>query len=685
MRKIKLLLAVAILFLVSAQHAYGLNLGSSDSFSALDTVAHFETALKADALQDGQGINFSVIKPDGTVFKTGAIADSNGKAIAAIPDDETKVAGIYKVTSNVYPGTVTFKVFPGEMSARISRMYSTKEYVAANGADYAQVNVRITDEFSNALAFHEVKLVSNRTADKIVSISSETDENGVATFFVSSQEPGASTLSATDVTADTTVEGRQKIVFARAPGVYKAIGGDPQTILLAAVTPPSGFTIENMPATANINETLSFTVRAVDASSNTVADYTGQVTFLTTDPTSQSPAPYTFQVSDQGRKTFSLGLTFRTSGSQKLTVKDSANNLIKGEKSIEILAAAGNSGGQVRITKPATGTYSVKILAVEGEVTPNATVKIFDNGQQIAEVPANSSGRFSYTTALLRDGQHTFHIESNGVQSTPVTVTIDTTPAQIEDVQISRTELAPGDTFDLTIRTDPDINSIIATVGSSIIDLQPVPQNPGLYRGTLTAPAIDGQYTVNVVITDKLGNLSQPKEAGKIRVDSMLTGAASFSVPSKVQSVQAAPGNGRVNLTWSASQSDVGVALYRIYYGTDQNKLNLIVNTMDAKTTWYIPNLQNGTTYYFRVAGVDKNGNQGDLWSDMVNSAPSSSAVNAEEASQTPVLCEPGPCPQAGLPPTSPEDGPEVIGMVIAALLGGGAIKFFKKKAKLFC
>ena len=684
MRKIKLLFAVAILFLVSAQNVYGLSLGSSGSFYALDTVAHFETALKAEALQAGQVINFSVVKPSGTAFKAEAIADSNGKATAVISDDETKVAGIYKVTSNVYSGTATFKVFPGEMNAKISRMYSTKEYVAANGADYAQVNIRITDEFSNALAFHEVKLVSNRMADKIVSISSETDENGVATFFVSSQESGISTLSATDVTADTTVEGRQKIVFVRSSGVYKAIGGDPQTILLAAVTPPTGFTIENMPATASVNETLSFTVKAVDASGSAVSDYTGQVTFTTTDPTSQSPAPYTFQLSDQGVKTFSLSLTFRTIGSQKLTAKDNANNLIKGEKSIEILAAAGNAGGQVRITKPATGTYSVKTLAVEGEVTPNATVKIFDNGQQIAEVPANSSGRFSYTTALLQDGQHTFHVESNEVQSSPVTVTIDTTPAQVEDVQLSRTELAPGDTTDLTVRTDPDINSIQATVGDSIIDLQPVSQNPGLYRGTLTAPATDGQYSVTVIITDKQGNLSQPKEVGKIRVDSTLnSGAASFSVPSKVQSVQAVSGNGRVTLTWSASQSDVGIALYRIYYGTDQNKLNLIVNTMDARNTWYVPNLQNGMTYYFRVVGVDKNGNEGDLWSDMVSSAPNSSAVNVQTSvvSQMPVLCEPEPCPEAGLPPASPEDGPEVIGMVIAALLGGGVIKFFKKKA----
>lgn len=682
MKEIKIFLTIFASLILLAQSPVAFAINNLNTLGALDTVANFETVLKANSVPAGTEVVFNVQKPDFKTVNISAFADSSGGANAIFPDTETKMSGIYRVKTNLNLGETSFQVFPGNMDKSESTVRANKEFVAADTVDFAKVEVRAADEFGNPLSSHEIKLVSNRSEDKVIAIASETDDKGVAVFYVSSSAAGVSMLTATDESEDVTIDARAKVVFFRpSKNVYKAIGGNPDLVLLAVANTVARFEIENMPATANTNETISFTVKAVDATGNVANSYTGQIVFVPSDAAAQFPTPYTFRASDQGRKTFDLGLTFKTAGTQKLLVQEKDNGSIKGEKTIEILSAPGGGAGQVRITKPATGTYSTKTLAVEGEVSPNARVQIFDNGQQIAEVTANSSGRFAYTTPLLNDGQHTFHVGSSGVQSTPVVVTIDTTPAQISEVNIEKQQLGPGETTEITIRSDADVSTIQVTVGEMIIDLTPDSQNAGLYRGILTAPAQDGEYPINAIVTDKQANVAPAKEVGKLQVSSdfgSVTG--SFSAPSKVQTITSAAGNGKVTLNWSAAQADSGIALYRIYYGTDPEDLNLVSNTTTSETTWAVMNLQNGTKYYFQVVGVDTEGNEGDVWSDMVSSTPSSTAGESEG---TPVLCDPGPCPpDAGYAPSTPEDGPEIFGVIIASIVGSFGVRFFRRKRR---
>ncbi len=677
---LRLFLISLLAFVVSAQPVR-----ASFDFSrlaALDTVAGFETVIKLNGFSSGQNLAVRITRPDGSEILKQAAPDVNGSARAAVTSDETKSAGSYRVAVDGFSDTATFEVFPGEISQTVSGIYAAKAFAAANGVDAVKVNVRIADDFGNPLEFHEVKLISSRASDRIFQETAETGSDGVASFLVSSSEVGVSTFTATDESASETIASRLKIVFFRAKGVAKAVGGDPETILLAqSGANVARFEIDNLAASLNVNETVSFRVKAVDASGAAVNSYAGTIIFSSTDPNAQLPSAYTFQPADQGQHTFDLGLSFRTVGSQKITVQQQGNALIQGEKTVTVTTPqTGGSAGQVRITKPATGTYSLKILEVAGEAAPNAKVKLFDNGQEMTEVQANSAGRFSFNTPLLQDGQHIFSASSSGVQSESVTVTIDSTPARVEQFDISKTNLAPGESVEISVRSDPDLNSIQATMGDFITDMESDLQNPGIYRGTLTAPSQDGEYTINIIITDKVGNVSPASEVGKIRVDAGLQPPQipSFSVPSKVQGVQAYPGNAAVQIAWQAAQAAAGIAQYRIYYGTDPARITLVTNTTDSKTTWIIPNLQNGTKYYFQVVGIDTNGNEGDNRSDIVNATPSPDAVLPGGGS--PVLCDPMPCPAAPPPPSTPEDGPGVFGMVIAALVGSGALRFFRKR-----
>lgn len=703
MNKMKYLKEISRLFLASLVIAAITNVNtvlasSPVTVTALDTVSNFGTVIKASGAAPSSHITFDIKKPDGSSLSVPADANSSGEAQATLGDKETRLAGTYQAVLAETRETANFTVFPGDMNPNASGVYVQKSPVQANGFDSTLVTVRIVDEFTNPLPFHEVKLTSNRGADGILEQSSETDKHGLLFFHVNSTIPGISILTALDTTAGQPLNARPQIFFSKPATVFASVGGDPETILLAQGNGGSiatAFKIENMPATATVNDALNCTVSAVDSLGNTVASYLGKITFTSTDQNATVPSPYTFAASDQGKHTFNLGLTFSTTGTQKLTVQEQGSPTVKGEKTVTITNVQHNVAGEVKITKPATGTYAVSTLEIAGEANPNASVKINDNGQQIAEVQADSGGRFFFTTAQLTDGNHTFQAQSLGVQSESVPVTVDTTPAQVQDVSIDKTNLAPDETTGITVRSDPDLNSIQATVDQLIVDLKQDDKNPGVYRGILTAPAQDGEYTVNIIITDKIGNSTGPKEVGKLRVDASLkqggNGVTTFSVPSVVKNVKALPGNSRVTLMWSPAQAEAGIAFYRIYYSTDPQNLQLVVNTKDSNTTWYIPNLQNGTTYYFQVVGVDTQGVEGDNRSDVVSAAPSATATNTGGANGNgnlgganyPVLCDPGPCPpNAPTPNGIPQDGPEVFYMIAASLLGGGAYRLYRKRGR---
>ncbi|PJC37171.1 hypothetical protein CO046_01925 [Candidatus Peregrinibacteria bacterium CG_4_9_14_0_2_um_filter_53_11] len=459
-----------------------------------------------------------------------------------------------------------------------------------------------------------------------------------------------------------------------------AIGGDSEPTLLAQASPVgevSEFQIDNLPASASVNDRLGFRVSALDSHGQVVAGYSGTVIFTSTDVNAELPTPYTFGASDQGRKTFDLGLAFRTVGQQQLIVADQSDTLITGRVNVQVAAPGSELGsGDVRITKPATGTYSVNTLEIAGEAFPNTRVKLYDNGQQIAEIQSNSSGRFTYNTSLLVDGRHAFGAESNGVQSTVVSVTIDSTPAQIESVTIADRAVAPGGVTTITVQSDPDLNAIQATLGDYITDLDPSADNPALYVGQLRAPTVQGDYTVNVILTDSVGNVAPALEVGRVRVDAGLQtgGEFSFVVPSKVTNVRLSSTATGVQLTWDPAQAEAGIDHYRIYFGPNPDELDSVIDTEGTTTVAEITDLQKGAYYSFRLSAVDLNGNESDLLSDTV-------AARAGEGTGVPVLCDPSPCPpDMPTPNAIPEDGPGVLGMVVASLVGSAGLRRLRKK-----
>jgi len=74
----------------------------------------------------------------------------------------------------------------------------------------------------------------------------------------------------------------------------------------------------------------SVTVTAQDTDGVTRTDYTGTITFTSSDAAASLPANYTFVSGDEGVHTFTNGVTLNTSGEQSVTATDTSNSIITG-------------------------------------------------------------------------------------------------------------------------------------------------------------------------------------------------------------------------------------------------------------------------------------------------------------------------------------------------------------------
>jgi N-acetylneuraminic acid mutarotase len=118
----------------------------------------------------------------------------------------------------------------------------------------------------------------------------------------------------------------QGIYLNGSAGEFQTISGTASVNVVAAAA--VGFQIL-APAGATSGMAFDLTIIAVDLYGNTDTNYTGTVTFTTsdTDPAVVLPAYYSFTADDQGTYTFTGGFTLMTPGAWTITVADLANGL----------------------------------------------------------------------------------------------------------------------------------------------------------------------------------------------------------------------------------------------------------------------------------------------------------------------------------------------------------------------
>ena len=125
----------------------------------------------------------------------------------------------------------------------------------------------------------------------------------------------------------------------------------------------------SVPSSASAGAPTSFTVTARDASGGTVAGYRGTVHFTSTDPQATVPVDYTFVAGDAGTRTFTGGLTFRTSGSQVVTAADTVQ--AARTATATVVVGPGMATTLAFVQQPASTTAGATM-------TPSVTVQIKD-------------------------------------------------------------------------------------------------------------------------------------------------------------------------------------------------------------------------------------------------------------------------------------------------------------------
>lgn len=242
---------------------------------------------------------------------------------------------------------------------------------------------------------------------------------GVHSFSATLNTAGTQSLTATD-TATSSITGAQS-------GITVSLD-DPLVISGLASTQTAG--------TAG-----SFTVTATDAAGNVVTGYTGTVTFSSSDGQAVLSANYTFTSADQGVHTFNV--TFKTAGTQSLTVTDVANTSNTTTQSgITVNRAAARSLSVAGFPSPTTvgtlGSFTVTAKDAYGNVATGYTSTVkFTSSDPAAALPVN----YSFTSADA--GVHTFTAILNTAGTQSITCT-DTVTATITGTQSNITVNVPA-------------------------------------------------------------------------------------------------------------------------------------------------------------------------------------------------------------------------------------------------
>lgn len=711
--------------------------GVSAKYTAIaignDTIAGQETTIKAKNFSPDEMVNFTVEKPDGLSISMSSQANANGEATAELYDYHTKRAGTYAVMAfssdrSIKTVKTTFTVFPADLDPSNSVAEVTRSIVKADGVDSADIIVQLKDSFGNSLDGRSVKIISSRKTDSISPAVAISDSNGQAVFTVKSETAGLANFLVMDLAEDLVFDERANLSFVGEDDYLADAGGD---LIMTAhaqdAGPLAGFEILDLPSTIKPNENVSFKVRAIDAEGVTVQDYTGTVRFSAEGENSSGvtlPANYKFLAEDLGQHQFNLGLSFAQAGTYKIVVNDLADKFKKGEKTVVVGATSGGtsqSGGiKPTISAPVAGTYSQAEQTISGSAKSSSTVKIYDNGQELGSTPVGPTGKFTYQSPALSDGEHSIYvsnIDSISFEvigtSDPVVINIDTTPPALEDLVLEpETGIKAGSVIDVKVFSEENLSQAAVIFNFDIIQLNASIDDPSIYVGTIQAPADAGVYKLSVLLVDELQNEQTYEDQASITVDPNggtietvgdenppvdqppveVTPPAenggevspAAGAPSQVTGLIAYGSDKRVTLVWDAATDDKLVKNYKIYYGGDVKELNQTAVTKDASTTWYIPNLENGKEYFFAITAMDDEGNESTLRSEIVSGIPFMLEINnaLTEAPNKPLDDGLKPAAYSGpFPTNTTKTGPELL-LVVGASAVLGTVWQNRKRRK---
>jgi len=617
---------------------------------AADTIAGYSTFLESSYGTLETDVTFRVQKPDGSVFEIPTETNEVGIANVDFLGFHTRRSGTYRASIYYWdydeerPALTDFQVYPDVVSPSRSRVSVNKSAIQADGEEIVILTVAILDQYGNPIPEHRLTVVSSRPQDVV----SETDphmgtnEYGQKTFEISCRAAGVSFLSVLDQSTGIILKERAKLICFE-PEEEETIGG---SFLQANIFggdedntstntgPIAKFELEftgqnNQPNVAIIGSDQNyFRITAQDSNGNTIKNYTGSVLMeVPNDPNAVLPnnGEYTFSPRDEGSFEFSLAFQFSQVGPQDIRIfaydPDTGEifSNIRGETVVNILESEDvdpeiihpPSEKRIEIKTPTEGNkYASHEISITGKGPENADLRIMLNGVEASTIGTDSDGVFFSTLSNITDGVHQLYLQNtigDRYFSNTISFSIDTTPPIFEEIQLYPAEsVEAGKVLTVTVISEAGLKNVTIRLDDQEYTLPENENKWGNYERSLEAPMIPGDYSLDVILTDTLGNKS------KFSAQEMLTVVKSASsIPPTPQNLQATPQEEAVALTWEkVVDHSENVVLYVLYLGESELSFKETQTVAANETTAIISGLEAGKEYFFAVAAVDINGKE---------------------------------------------------------------------------
>lgn len=633
---------------------FSVGVASAATLQVNDSVAGEDLSVRVSGVMADELLSIQLKRPNGSNIDVSAQADEWGIAQTSVFGLHLQNAGLYKISVQRPFETLqeSFDVLASGPSAFRSEIEMKTESAPADGVAQVGFVVRAQDAFGNDLVNKKVRVLSSRNSDKI-EIQSQTNNKGEIQGYVTSTQPGVSTLSV--LVEDMVLFEKPEIVFFLADdsivnaGQGSSLGQFLKAQLFTSKkqSDVSYFTIEDLPDTVTVDKNLSLRIVARDDNGNVVPDFAGTVRFSSSDDDATLPSDYVFTAEDQGEHTFFLAFRFSNLGDQTLAVHDLSDFRITGEWAGAVVLENGEQNpilsSTVNIAKPTPGTYRANRVTVAGTAVSCPTIKLIDGFTVLTDdLAVDQGGNWIYQTPTLADGVHEFQAfcaPDETIQSNKVPIKIDRTPPAGMSVELVPAAecYAPGTEISLKVgSTEP-----IADAGCTFEQI-PVQMsaNGGLFEGTLRAPLKAGPYELSCFVSDVLGNRLDEKNAGEVfvcdsGVDQTPREEAPVEpeiqdiptpidfdtiAPTAVSNLQAVGVANGIALTWTPAFDDNGVGEYRLSFAAVSEKVendtpNVVVSEFRMlpgnSRSWVVGDLTSCVNYDFRLMAIDTDGNEG--------------------------------------------------------------------------
>ena len=126
---------------------------------------------------------------------------------------------------------------------------------------------------------------------------------------------------------------------------------------------------------------------------------------------------------------------------------------------------------------------------------------------------------------------------------------------------------------------------------------------------TISDLSLEENITYNVQIRgiDSVYNVGETLISDGVLID--------LSAPSSPMNLIAWFTSERIFIEWDHNQ-EVDLNHYSVYGGTDENPTTLLLTTADSSAEAFMPNFEDGNTYYFRITATDIPGNESPFTSE---------------------------------------------------------------------